>query len=296
MSTPVAVFAWNRPELTKRALDSLACCGLAEDTEVFVFIDGPACDAELEPVNQVREIVEKRTGFRSVHCIPRKEHLGLAASVMKGVGEVLKEYDRVIVLEDDLLVQPAFLPFMNAALERYRDESDVFSVCGYGNRITLPSGFRTDTYFGPRSSSWGWATWRDRWASVNWHPAPEDLRRHWKSFNAWGGSDCSHMLRRWMSGEIDSWAIRFGYSQFRQNKVSLFPVYSLVDPTPGFDGSGTNCRKYNRFRFILDDRDPSRPFLFPDAVRVHPVIRRSLLRYHSLLARAWSRLMYLLYD
>lgn len=225
----------------------------------------------------------------------REKHLGLSASVIDGVGHVMEQADRVIVLEDDLLVQPALLSYLNAALDRYRSLAEVFSVCGYGNRVETPAGFLADAYFGPRSSSWGWATWRDRWTSVDWNPSPEMMRCHARAFNAWGGSDCARMLHQWMAGKNDSWAIRFGFSQFLQDKVSLFPVRSLVDPSPGFDGSGTHCRKYNRFRFLLDDRDPSRPFLFPETPVVDPRIRKSILRYHSLPARAWSRLMYLLY-
>ena len=295
MSAPVALFAWKRPLLTKRAIDSLAACPSAGETDLSVFIDGPADTAERVLVDQVREVVSGVSGFRSVHCFPRERHLGLSASVLDGVGRVLEQADRVIVLEDDLLVQPAFLTYMNTALARFQDQTAVFSVCGYGNRVKTPAGFPSDTYFGPRSSSWGWATWRDRWATLDWNPSPEGLRGHACAFNAWGGSDCSRMLRHWMAGKNDSWAIRFGYNQFLQGKVSLFPIRSLVDPTPGFDGSGTHCRKYNRSRFLLDDRDPSRPFLFPDTPVVDPVIRRSVLRYHSIPARAWSRLMYLLY-
>jgi hypothetical protein len=91
-----------------------------------------------------------------------------------------------------------------------------------------------------------------------------------------------------MEGKNASWAIRFCFSQFRQGKLSLFPVKSLVDASAEFDGSGTNCLRYNRFRFDLDDRPG--PFRYPDAVEVVSALRRSALRYHSLPLRAWTRL------
>ena len=91
-----------------------------------------------------------------------------------------------------------------------------------------------------------------------------------------------------MEGKNASWAIRFCFSQFRQGKLSLFPVRSLVDASAEFDGSGTNCLRYNRFRFELDDRPG--PFRYPDAVEVAPALRRSALRYHSVPLRAWTRL------
>ena len=172
--------------------------------------------------------------------------------------------------------------------DRYAGDDRVFSVCGYTNRIRLPEDYSTDAYFCPRSSSWGWGTWKDRWESVDWNPTPADLQKYRRSFATWGGSDCPDLLRAWMEGKNASWAIRFCFSEFLQGKLSLFPVKSLVDASAGFDGSGTNCPRYNRFRFVLDDRPG--PFHYPDRVDVDPVIRRSALRYHSIPVRAWSRL------
>jgi hypothetical protein len=91
-----------------------------------------------------------------------------------------------------------------------------------------------------------------------------------------------------IEGRKASWASRFCFSEFRQGKVSLFPVRSLVDASAGFDGSGTHCPRYNRFRFDLDSRPG--PFRFPDSVDLIPSVRRSALRYHSIPLRAWTRL------
>ena len=41
--------------------------------------------------------------------------MGLASSIINGVSKVIKTYDSVIVLEDDLITS-AFLNFMNQAL------------------------------------------------------------------------------------------------------------------------------------------------------------------------------------
>jgi hypothetical protein len=120
------------------------------------------------------------------------------------------------------------------------------------------------------------------------------LQKQGCAFNRWGGSDCAKMLRDWMEGKNSSWAIRFCYSQFLQGKLSLFPSVSLVDPAAGFDGEGTNCHRYNRFKYEFDD-SRSGPFNFPEKIGVIPSVRRAALRYHSLSRRIWSRLMYCIY-
>ena len=292
--TPVVLVAYNRPEALKKALESLAANDLAEQTDLFIRIDGPKGPTDVAKVEAVQEVARKAKGFRNVEVTSATENRGLACSVIAAVDRVLEISDTVIVVEDDLLVHPGFLTYMNTALEYYASQSEVWSVCGYSNRIHIPEGYGFDAYFGPRSSSWGWGTWRDRWQSVDWNPALESLQKNARSFNRWGGSDCAKMLRCWMQGRNQSWAIRFCYSQFIQGKTSLFPALSLVDPSAGVEGDGTNCHKYSRFKFDMALREKD-SFQFPSDVMVVPSIRRSALRYHSALRRAWSRLMYLIY-
>lgn len=42
-----------------------------------------------------------------------------------------------------------------------------------------------------------------------------------------------------MKGKIDSWAIRYCYSQFKQNRLAVYPVESYII-NKGLDGSGTH--------------------------------------------------------
>lgn len=105
----------------------------------------------------------------------------------------------------------------------------VFSICGYTNKVKIPHEYEYDSYFCTRSSSWGWGTWADRWNSVDWEL--RDWKRYSKmarAFNKWGGSDCFKLLRSVKDGQGNSWAIRFCFSQFLQDKLSLFPTVSKV--------------------------------------------------------------------
>lgn len=285
---PVAVFAYRRPESLRATLASLSACEGASEVDLTVFVDAPGNIRESGLVEETGRVACAAGGFRKVEVRCAENHLGLGKSVMEGVSSILERQASVIVLEDDLTVQPGFLRFVWDGLERYAADQRVFSVCGYTSCVHIPENYPADAYFCPRSSSWGWATWKDRWESVDWNPAPSDWARYRRTFADWGGSDCPDLLRGWMEGRNESWAIRFCFSEFLQGKVSLFPVKSLVDPSAGFDGSGTNCPRYSRFRFDLDARPG--PFRYPGTVEVVPSIRKSALHYHSLPLRAWSRL------
>lgn len=296
MYAPIVVFAFNRLDSLHSTIESLLTNTEAKDSHLFVFVDGPRKEkeSEQEKVEQVQEYVKSICGFKTTTYSFHEVNKGLGPSIIEGVSKVVSEYGKVIVLEDDLIVSSNFLSFMNQGLDKYWNESQVFSICGYSNKVNVPTGYQADTYFCPRSSSWGWATWKDRWESVDWKLKPwESYKKYSRNFNQWGGSDCWDMLEGWHNGKNKSWAIRFCFAQFLQNKFSLFPVISKVNNN-GFDGQGTNCKKWSRFKFVFDTSD-NKTFSFPVTVDVNPHLRRSALRYHDLWIRAWSKLMYLVH-
>lgn len=295
MYAPIIIFAFNRPDSFKDTVNALKNNPGISKSDLHIFIDGPRINniSDRGMALKVRDIAEAIDGFNTVTLHISEQNKGLGPSVISGVSEILQSHEQVIVLEDDLIVQPNFISFMNSGLERYKSNHKVFSICGYTNKIKVPKDYQFDSYFCTRSSSWGWATWRDRWESVDWELEPWELyRRHRKTFNQWGGSDCFGMLKGWKRGRNNSWAIRFCFAQYLQDKLSLFPIKSLVK-NDGFDGQGTNCKKFSRFVFELFDPN-MRQFSFPESISLNNCIYKYAMRYNGLVPRIFSRIMYAL--
>ena len=111
-------------------------------------------------VNQVRDFISKIKGFQSVTVYRSKTNKGLSRSVIDGVTEVLKRFDRCIVIEDDLVLSPHFLSFMRDGLSKYSDDSRVASIHGY----TYPTDSVLPTnFFMKGADCWGWGTWKRAW-------------------------------------------------------------------------------------------------------------------------------------
>lgn len=293
---PIVIFAFNRPISFQHTVESLCNNIECKDSDLFVFVDGPRDNhpEEIKKVLAVRLIAEHITGFRSINYRFSDQNRGLADSVISGVTEVIHVYGRVIVLEDDLIVSQNFLAFMNQGLSRYEREIKVFSLCGYTNKVKVPQSYPYDSYFCTRSSSWGWGTWADRWDSVDWELKNwNSYRKLGRKFNRWGGSDCWKMLKSVRNGQGHSWAIRFCFSQFLQDKLSLFPIVSKVN-NDGFDGEGTNCKTWSRFKSIFDTT-AKKLFTHPSSISLNPILYRSAMSYNAILIRIWSRLMYLIH-
>lgn len=294
---PIIVFAFNRLDCLKATIKSILLNEEAKDSDLFVFVDGPRKHkvGEEEKVIEVRNFVSSIKGFKSVSPFFSENNNGLGPSIINGVSKVINQYGCAIVLEDDLQLTKTGLSYFNQGLRKYKDNTSVFSICGYSNQLRKPVYYFASTYFCTRSSSWGWATWADRWNTVDWNIEDwEQVKTTRRAFNKWGGSDCWHMLNKWHDGKISSWAIRFCYAQFIQNKVSLFPIKSLIDNN-GFDGNGTNCKSWSRFRFELDDSN-NKNFSWPETTDINPVLYKEAMMYHSIWIRIYSRIMYAIYD
>ena len=239
--SPVALFAYMRPEHLRATVESLRANAEAPFTHVTVFCDAPKRPEHAAGVAAVRAYVKRIECFASVEVIERERNLGLAASIVDGVTRIVEAHGRVIVVEDDLLLSPYFLRYMNEGLDIYANDEAVASIHGYAYPVaeTLP-----DTYFLRGADCWGWATWRRAWSHLRLGGA--DLLIELKHLGLthefdFDGSYCyTQMLRDQIAGRNDSWAVRWHASCYLDGMLTLYPGRSLVHNI-GNDASGTHC-------------------------------------------------------
>ncbi|MFT8342194.1 MAG: glycosyltransferase [Clostridium beijerinckii] len=249
---PVILFVYNRLEHTKKTVEALKNNDQADETELFIYSDNYKAnsdDKNKSKVKEVRDYIKTVEGFKEVHIIESEKNKGLASSIITGVTEVIDKYEKAIVLEDDLVTSNKYLQYMNNALEVFRDKNHIWSISGYTPPIDF-KGYNQDLYITRRGCSWGWATWKNRWSTINWEKEyyKQGLKdkKIRKAFNG-TGYDMSYMLELQAEGNIDSWAIRWCYNQFIQNKYTIYPVKSFVKNI-GTDNSGTHSgdtKKYD---------------------------------------------------
>src|SRR5690349_9387552 len=100
---PIVLFCYNRPATLKQTVDSLRNNYWAEESELFIFSDGAKKDADIPLVSEVRAYLKTITGFKKVVITEAAANKGLANSIIGGVHDIINRYDKVIVLEDDLV-------------------------------------------------------------------------------------------------------------------------------------------------------------------------------------------------
>ena len=238
---PILLFVYNRPEHVRRNIQALLKNELAAESELFIYSDAAKDETSQAAVKEVRAFIRSIQGFKKITITERAENWGLARSIIDGVTTQINRYGRVIVLEDDLVVAPHFLQFMNDALETYRDEERVghIQACDFTHDPSLP-----DTFLIKWTGSWGWGTWDRAWKHFNADGkallTELESRKLTYTFDFNGKYGYTRLLRRQIEGKNNSWAIRWNASLFLKGILSLNVGKSLVQ-NEGFDGSGTNC-------------------------------------------------------
>ena len=241
-TAPIAVFAFRRLGLLRQTLSSLERCDGFDGRRVTIFSDASR-DGRPEEAAEVDQLRWWVAGWCSRHGARQQNastNLGLRRSITGGISSVLGESESAIILEDDLILSPSFLTFMDGALRAYNDREDIVHVSGYfvpHNASLPPLGLIR------APSSWGWATWRRAWRHYNDDAEQlltEVRARDADAFDMDGTYGYFDALERNATGTLDTWAVRWYASVFLRGGLTIYPRRSFVRNI-GFGDDGTNC-------------------------------------------------------
>lgn len=283
LKVPVVLFVYNRPEHTQKTLEALKKNNFAMETELFIYSDAAKNEQALSKVSKVRKIIRSVSGFKNVKIIEADRNKGLANSIIQGVSEVISIYKKVIVLEDDLITSEFFLEFMNNALEFYENDDRIWSISGYSLPIEIPEYYLDDVYLAKRSWSWGWATWENRWNQVEWdlekYQQFKNDKKLQKEFNKSGGDDLSLMLLMQMNGKVDSWYVRWQYTQFLLKKYCIYSQKTLIENI-GLDGTGTHSKEATT-KYLTNLNQNDNDFKFKKDIECDKLILKRYKHYNT---------------
>lgn len=291
--SPIVLFVYRRLCTTRLVVNSLLTNAEAVDSDLIIFSDAPKSDSDAPHVQQVRDYLNEITGFKSLKIINRPFNMGLANSFIDGISSVLNAHDSAIFLEDDNIVSPFFLNYMNNGLAKYEHNEFVSCISGYSPPFpfTLSS-----PYFLRGAETWSLATWRRAWA--DFEPDPNKLmndivsRRLVNSINSYGNQ--LQFLRDFIDGKNDSWGIRWWLSAFLCNRVTLYPHKPLVViADPGIHGTH-NVSRNSYFR--SEKEFPSHPItIYPNkaiesySAKILHSLMNFLFKVRSVFSRVASR-------
>jgi hypothetical protein len=267
----VAYIVFNRPRHTR---ETFAAIRKARPARLFIIADGPR-PGHPEDTNkcaQVRQLLEEIDWPCQVHRNYADQNMGLKRRVSSGLDWVFSLTEQAIILEDDCLPNPDFFTFCHMALERYKDNEQVWTVTGnnYQNGKKRGDG---SYYFSKYGHCWGWATWRRAWNHFD-----GDIRfwPEWKMSTDWRVKTPDpfeqaywvDIFDRIYDHKIDSWAYPWMTCLWYHGGLTVTPRVNLVTNI-GIGPEGTHT--------IADEEQPGTPTK-PLGLIQHPsIIKQDLV-------------------
>ncbi len=254
MSSPVLLMTYRRPNNTKLILMLLK---KYKQKNIIVFNDGLKKKEHTREHEKTRKIISDFKKLNKLEVIFPKKNLTQKNNLPFALNKVFKKYDRVIVLEDDCIPNRSFFKFCNLLLEKYKEDNRISQISG-NNFLNFKKYKRRniDSYFFSNfTSSWGWATWKNRWQGVydkEIHLWPLIKKEKWlkdifnsqKSYDFW-----TKAFDRRYKNLDDDWDRPWTLANLINNRLNIFPNKNLISNI-GDDKAAlhSNPKKWNNLK------------------------------------------------
>ncbi len=254
MKSPILVMTYRRPVNTKIILQLLK---KYNHKNVIVFNDGLKKKEHYLEHKKTRKIINEHKRINKLEIIFPKKNLTQKNNLPFALEKVFKKYDRAIILEDDCIPNRSFFKFCDLLLEKYKNDNRISQISG-NNFLNFKKYKRrnNDSYFFSNfTSSWGWATWKDRWQGVydkDIHLWPiikkemwlRDIFNNQKSYDFW-----TKAFDRRFKNLDDDWDRPWTLANLINNRLNVFPSKNLISNI-GDDNSAlhSNPKKWNNLK------------------------------------------------
>ena len=227
---PLVVFTHLRINELKKCISSLKKCKESKNTHLYIISDGAVDQIQEIKINKIRKYIRSIKGFKKKTIYLRKKNFGLSKNILSGVTKIINKHGKIIVLEEDIIVQKEFINFMNLNLEKYKNESKIWHISGWNYNVNISSSF--DAYCIRTMNCWGWGTWKNRW--INYKKNPNKIINKWSKqkiskFNFDNTINFYSQIVRNYKKQINTWAVFWYATIFENNKLCINPTISLTE-------------------------------------------------------------------
>lgn len=237
----IIVVGFSRQKALMRVLESLNEASYPKEVKLIVSLDGGAFPG----VISTAENFKFKHG--SLEVINHAENLGLRNHIL-WCGDQTENYGSVIIVEDDVLLDPQFYKYAIEALNYYNSDTEVAGIALYSPAFNENAGLP----FNPletNSSVYAMAvpcSWGQAWS-----------KSQWREFKRWYGSgetekvdNCQVIPKITKSWPESSWKKYFAAFMAEQNLYFVYPYRSYS--TNCSDGGGTHIeRATSRYQVSL---------------------------------------------
>jgi len=249
----ILVMVYDRLDSLKKCIESLQNCAEAKESVLYISSDAAYKSQDAEKIEAVRNYIQTVTGFKNVISIAPKENRGLNGSYNAAIDMIFKEHDTFIFLEDDIIVAPDFLKYINEGLEFYENDPKIISISGFSHSVfyAVDDKLKSEVYFTNRWCPWGFGSWKDRIQSVpslSLEGLKQDLNdtSFVKKLDEIGIDLFTAFQRKLYKKEALVLDYRYVHQMVKKDLYTVTP-YTTKTFNIGNDGQGTRTQKNEKY-------------------------------------------------
>ena len=234
MKYGIIAVGYNRPESLHRLVESVVSAEYgSEDIDLIISIDKSS--NQYQVVEAVNNTNWEHGEFK---LIQREARMGLRKHILS-CGDMVEQYDAIVVLEDDLVLSPFFFDYIKETVSVYSDDPHIGGISLYKHethpgvhRPFVPACNGFDVYMMQFAQSWGQCWTKSMWLGFKkWYTENE---------NADLGRDSS-LPAYIASWNAQSWLKYFMRYLVETDKYFVYPYVSLSTNASDVGEHNTNA-------------------------------------------------------
>ncbi len=241
----VFILAYKRLKHLKKTIFYLKKNIHKKDT-IYIFMDNYSSDQSKKDINEIKKvkIFLSQLSKKKYKVIFRKKRFGMKKNWISAYNFMFKKYNKVICLEDDIIINKNFIKFMTYYLNHYEKNKKIMNITGFSTKINLPKDYKYDCFLTKRSMSWGQGSWRRVWKKFSLIKESHkqillNNNNKYKLISA--GQDLLRTMTLDHFKFAESIQVWWIWNILRNEGYSINPVKTLVNNI-GYDGTGYHSK------------------------------------------------------
>ena len=212
---------------------------------IYVSID-PAKIGDKSVISEqikIKRIVQQCQGYRNIEIINFKKHLGIRYAIPRAVTKILKKYEWIVIIEDDVIPSKNFYKLATESINELKSNKKIGHISFY-NCVpdTIISNPKNLYRFSIYPESYAWATSKYAWG----HYSDRPYLSFKKIIDLQKITDNKYFVVAWginflqtKFAILDTWAFRWIFSLWKANLRCVSLNLNLVRYTGQDDGTHT---------------------------------------------------------
>ena len=266
MKYGIIAVGYNRPDSLRRLIRSIVHAEYGtESVDLLISID--KSDIQDNVADAVSDVKWNYGDFR---IIKQESRLGLRNHILK-CGDLVDQYDAVVVLEDDLVVSPYYFDYVKETVLKYADDPNIGGISLYkhethpgARRPFIPDHNGFDAYMMQFAQSWGQCWTKSMWNGF----------RSWYADNEKSDLGRDTLLPDYIvSWNNQSWLKFFMRYLAETDKYFIYPYISLSTNASDVGEHNTNSNNDYQVALLAGRKEYRLPNLY-EAVRYDVFLER----------------------